>query len=88
VYFRTLTVGEILDQQKDVTAGAKDDNRAALARAFCRVLVDENNVPIFDPNIPEDVQAVLSLPWQMVRVAMEQANRHNGLLTDDATPKA
>jgi hypothetical protein len=87
VYFRTLTVGEILDQQKDVQAGAKEDNRASLARAFCRVLVDENNVCIFDPNVLADIEAVLSLPWQMVRAAMEQANRHNGL-AEDAAPKA
>jgi hypothetical protein len=86
VYFRTLTVGEILDQQKDVQLGAKEDNRAALARAFCRVLVDENNVPVFDPNVPADIEAVLTLPWQMVRAAMEQANRHNGLLVDETTP--
>jgi hypothetical protein len=85
VYFRTLTVGEILSQQKDV-AGAGEDNQAAMARALCRVLVNEDNSYVFDPNSKDDVAAVLTLPWQLVRVAMEQANKHNGLGTE--TPKA
>ena len=85
VYFRTLTVGEILSQQKDV-AKAGEDDKPALARALCRVLVNEDNSYVFDPDSPADVQAVLTLPWQLVKSAMEQSNKHNGLGVD--TPKA
>ena len=78
VFFRTLTVGQILAQQKDV-ATAGEENHAALARALCRVLVNEDNSFVFDPDSKEDVQAVLTLPWQLVKSAMEQSNKHNGL---------
>jgi len=84
VYFRTLTVGEILAQQKDV-ATAGDENQAAAARALCRVLVNEDNTYVFDPDSKEDIQAVLSLPWQLVKAAMEKSNEHNGL--GGAAPK-
>lgn len=85
VFFRTLTVGEILTQQTDISKSGPD-NHAAMARALCRVLVDENNAYIFDPNVKADVEAVLTLPWQLVRTAMEQANKHNGIGVE--TPKA
>jgi hypothetical protein len=84
VYFRTLTVGEILSQQREVAAAG--ESQAAAARALCRVLVNEDNTPVFDPNSDTDVQAVLNLPWQLVKVAMEKSNEHNGLGV--APPKA
>ena len=78
VYFRTLTVGEILAQQKDVQ-GAGTENQTALARALCRTLVNEDNSYVFNPDDAADVAIVLTLPWQLVKVAMEQSNKHNGL---------
>ena len=78
VYFRTLTVGEILTQQKDV-ATAGQENKEAMARSLCRVLVNEDNTYVFNPDSPEDVQLVLTLPWQEVKDAMEKSNGHNGL---------
>jgi hypothetical protein len=85
VWFRTLTVGEILSQQQDIQKSGAD-NQAALARALCRVLVNEDNTYVFDPNVKADVEAVLTLPWQLVKAAMEQANKHNGVGVDG--PKA
>jgi hypothetical protein len=85
VFFRTLTVGEILSQQQDIQKSGAD-NHAAMARALCRVLVNEDNSYVFDPNVKEDVQAVLTLPWQLVKQAMEQANKHNGIGVE--APKA
>jgi hypothetical protein len=78
VYFRTLTVGQILSQQTDLKTSG-EENHAALARALCRVLVNEDNTYVFNPDVKEDVQHVLSLPWQLVKAAMEQANKHNGI---------
>ena len=78
IYVRTLTVGEILSQQVDV-AKAGDENRAALARAFCRTVTNADNSPVYNPDSKEDVQEVLTLDWQFVRAAMETANKHNGL---------
>lgn len=85
VWFRTLTVGEILSQQADIQKSG-GDNQAALARALCRVLVNEDNTYVFDPNQKGDVEIVLTLPWQLVKLAMEQANKHNGVGTE--APKA
>jgi len=85
VYFRTLTVGQILSQQADMQL-AGEENHAAMCRALCRVLVNEDNSYVFDPNVEADVQTVLTLPWQLVKAAMEKANAHNGLGVE--TPKA
>jgi len=77
IYIRTLTVGEILEQQTDVKDG---ENRPAIARALCRVLCDEQGQRVFDPAQASDVDSVLALPWLLVRNVMEAANEHNGLV--------
>jgi hypothetical protein len=88
VYFRTLTVGEILAQQTDLQKGGGDEKTARLAmcKALCRVLVNPDNTPVFDPDNKDDLATVLTLPWQHVREAMEKSNKHNGLGTE--APKA
>jgi hypothetical protein len=78
VYVRMLTVGEILEQTDDTKDG---DNRPAIARALARVLVNPDGSPVYDPNSPESIQEIMSLPWPYVRAIMEPANRVNGLTT-------
>jgi hypothetical protein len=81
VYARTLTVGEVIDQQEDT----KDEkNRPAIARAFARIITDENGAAVYDSKQPEDIQAILALPWPLVRRVMEQANKVNGVATSQA----
>lgn len=85
-FIRILTVGEIMEQQADVKDG---DNRAAIARGVSRVLVDANNVPIFDPADKASIDAVLQLPWPLVKKIMEQGNAVNGVGAGEAkTPNA
>jgi len=88
VYFRTLTVGQILAQQTDLQKGGADEKTAHLAmcKALCRVLVNQDSTPVFDPDKKEDLETVLTLPWQIVREAMEKSNKHNGLGVE--APKA
>ena len=76
VHLRTLTVGEILEQQTDVVDG---DNRPGIARAVCRVLVDESGAQVFDPKNADDLASVLNLPWPFVRAVLEKGNKLNGL---------
>jgi len=77
VYARTLTVGEIIDQQKDT---ADDDNRPAIARAFARIVTDADGLAIYDAKKAEDIQAILALPWPLVKAIMEGANKVNGVV--------
>lgn len=76
VYVRTLTVKELLDQEGD----QKDDkNRPAIARAFCRLICEEDGSVVFDSKNAEDIESVLNLPWPMVRRALEEGNKVNKL---------
>jgi hypothetical protein len=84
VYIRVLTVGEIIDQQKDTK---DDDNRPAIARAFARVVVDADNQSIYDTKAPEDIAAILALPWPFVKRIMEQANIINGVAAAETAAK-
>lgn len=76
VYVRVLTVGEIIEQQEDTKDG---QNRPAIARAFARVVVDADNMAVYDSKTPEDITAILALPWPFVKKIMEQANKVNGV---------
>jgi hypothetical protein len=82
VFARTLSVGEIIEQQSDVK---DDENRPAIARAFARIISDADGMAIYDSKKPEDIQAILALPWPLVRRIMEQANKVNGVDTPQAT---
>jgi len=80
-YVKVLTVGEIISQEKDTS---DNTNRPALARAFCRLLSEQDGTRVFDPDNAEDIQHVLSLPWPMVRKVLEDGNKANKL--DDIKP--
>lgn len=80
-YVRVLTVGEIINQERD---SADDKNKPQLARAFCRLLCEEDGTRVFDPDNPADIQAVLELPWPMVRRVLEDGNKANKV--DDVKP--
>ena len=84
VYIRTLTVGEILGQQEDMKDGA---NKPAIARALARVLVDADNQPVYNGNAQDDINAILALPWPFVKMIMEQANKINGVASEEAAAK-
>ena len=84
VFIRTLTVGEIIGQQEDMKDGA---NKPAIARALARVLVDANNQPVYNGNTQDDINAILALPWPFVKAIMEQANKLNGVASEDAVVK-
>lgn len=83
-FIRVLTVGEIMEQQADAKDG---DNRFTIARGVARVLVDENNKSIFDPNDKASVDSVLQLPWPLVKKIMEQGNKVNGVEAKEPGPK-
>jgi hypothetical protein len=74
VYVRTLTVGEIVMQSEE---SADDKNKPSLARAFCRLLCDENNQQVFNPASQDDINTVMSLPWPLVRKVLEEGNAIN-----------
>jgi hypothetical protein len=83
-YVRALSLGEVIAQQQDI----KDEaNKPALARGFCRVAVNPDNTPCFNPDDPDDVQRVLTLPWPIVQAVLACSAKLNGL-TPEAVAEA
>lgn len=80
VYLRILTVGEVVVQTDETQ---DDKNKPALARAFCRLLCDENGNRVFDPTKQEDINTVLELPWPVVRKVLEEGNAVNKVKVDE-----
>lgn len=91
VYVRTLTAGDIVEQQEDAAVAQKlidnghanGEERPALARAIARVLANEDGTKVFDAHKKEDIELILQIPWPKLRQVMEAGNRLNGITKDE-----
>jgi hypothetical protein len=80
VYIRPLSYREVVQQQDDT----KDDkDRIALARGFCRVVVNADGTRCFDPDNKADVQSAADLPWPLMQAVLAASARQNGLIPAD-----
>jgi hypothetical protein len=71
VHIRELTIGEIDAQIADNEAGTK----WTAARGACRLLCDENGVPLLDPNNKDDVARMAKLPTRVLAELSKQADK-------------
>jgi len=80
VFIRPLSYREVVQQQDDT----KDDkDRIALARGFCRVVVNADGTRCFDVNNPQDVQSAADLPWPLMQAVLAASAKQNGLIATD-----
>lgn len=78
VYVRLLTAGEVMLAQEEAKSG-RGGEKPSVARFVCRTLCQEDGTKAFDLNKPEDVEAVMKLPWPIVMEYVNEANRVNGV---------
>lgn len=75
VYIRKLTLGEVEEQAADSTS--KD--RARLAYAVARVLVDDGGKALYNKDDENDIKKLSQQPWPLINRILEESNKVNSL---------